>query len=565
MAHFSRHITRNFDANKTHRIRYDKDNFLCQIYSFDKTKEQQYSAYKERLSSYENGVLMNWQGMKVIKSKNKDRLILKFNYDASETSSNYRLEFLFANTYLTPTKKDKDKSLKSNAEIYVNGVLQDGNNGSKWNSSDVNFNRHYQYVTLNKGPNTIEYRLVANSVFIGLCVKKFDIYEAKRHNNDNDTLTMIKATVEHTNELRINTMTAEFMYHHKLDEVLDPTDSRANRSGLVFDYRDEINLYVYDTEGNKQQVFGGYISTADVDEDLTKVTLQCADRLIDLDRRYNISEIVMKDEDEGNTDYSYSVDYLKNYDYYSSALKYLLKSTELPMETNVQFGNSLVARNNWKLVNYKKGATEKLDVGNATATVNAKSMTLRNGDDTLKPQHITIYNNKSRNVCLNDYPNLYFHYGMGTQKWTEEYETTTTVTAESSSTASAQKWIDRANDITKATGNACIKPIWFWVANKTSRTYERNFYQSVETTWKKKKGNCCCRTELMLTLLQAKGITDLKYVHTHGGKGGHVFAKVNGFYVDPSTKIESRGWHNYIHGYGPIVKVTNFPTKPFRS
>ena len=501
--------------------------------------------------------------MRVLKSSTTDRLIIKVYVDANETSSNYRLEFLYANTYLTPTKKEKDKTLKTNAEVYVNGELQNDSNGSVWNSTDVNFNRHYQYVSLKKGKNEIAYRLTSNSVFIGLSVKKFVLYEAKRHNNDNDKLTMIKATVEHTNELQINTMTAEFMYHHDLDEVLEPTNPNSNRSGLVFDYRDEINLYVKDNDGNNQLVFGGYISTAEVDDDLTKVTLQCADRLIDLDRRYNISEITMKDEPLKD-DYSYSVDYLKNYDYYSSALKYLVKSSELPLKTNVKFGDSLVARNNWKLVTYKKGATENLGTQNMSATANKNSMTLRNGDDSLKQQFAIIYNNKSRNVCLNDYPNLYFHYGMGEHKWTEEYEVVTTTTKESAPTKSQTKWLTRANQITKATGSNCIKPIWKWVATNTIRTDTPNFYQSVETTWKKKSGNCCCRTELFLTLLQAKGLTNLKYVHCYASPTrGHVFAKVNGFYVDPSTRQESRGWHNHITGYGSIVKVTDFPTKPF--
>ena len=206
MAYFSRHIKRNFDANKTHRIRYDKDDFTCQIFSFDKTQEQQYSAFKGNLNH--NGEVKNWRGMKVIKSKDKNRVSLKFQYDAKQTSDNYRLEFLFANTYLTPTEKKKDKSLKSNAEIYVDGVLQDSSKGSFWNSNDVNFNRHHQYVHLDKGTREIEYRLVSNSVFIGLSIKKFDIYEAKRHNNKDDILTMISATVEHSNELGINTMSA---------------------------------------------------------------------------------------------------------------------------------------------------------------------------------------------------------------------------------------------------------------------------------------------------------------------------------------------------------------------
>lgn len=564
MTHFSRHITRNFDANKTHRIRYDDDNFLCEIFRFDKTQETQYSAYLGNVTKVENGEYKTWNGFKVIKSKNKDRLILKFKYEAKTTSDNYRLEFLFGNTYLEPKKSKKDKSLKSNAEIYINGVLQERNKGSFWNSNDVNFNRHHQYVHMDKGVNTIEYHLVANSVFIALSVKKFEIYQAKRHNNTDDKLTLIKATVEHTNTFDINTMTAEFMYHHEFDEMLDPTDKNANRSGLIFDYRDEINLYIWDTENNKQQVFGGYISTATVDDDLTKVTLECADRLIDLDRRYNISEVNLKKEDrDENTIYAYRVDYIKNYDYYSDALKFLLKSSELPLKTNVKLGDPLVIRNNWKLATYKKGATEKLDTGNASATVNQKSMTLRNGADTLKPQHITIYNNKSRKVCLNDYPNLYFNYGMGTHLWSEEVIENETVVKEKSLTKTQAKWLDRANDITKATGDACIKPIWKWVATHIARSKQPHFYQSAETTWKKQKGNCCCKTEVMLHLLDAKGITDLKYMHSHNKNGGHVFAKVNGFYVDPSSKSESRGWHNYIRTYGSPYESSNFPKKPF--
>lgn len=562
MAYFSRHITRNFDANKTHRIRYDDDDFICTIYKFDKTQEAQYSAFKGNLDH--NGEVLNWKGMKVIKSKNKNSVTLTFYYDAQQTSDNYRLEFLFANTYLNPKTTEKNKELLSNAEIYVNEELQPTGKGSHWNSNDVTFNRHHQYVSLKKGTNKIQYKLVPNSVFIALSIKKYDIWEAKRHNNVDDKLTMIKATVEHTNELQINTMTVEFMYYHELDEILPPTDPNANRSGFVFDYRDEINLSVRDTDGNMQRVFGGYISTVEVDDLLTKLTVECADRLIDLDRRYNISEVVLKDKiTDEDEDYSYSVDFLKNYNYYSSALKFLVKSTELPLNTNVQFGNSLVARNNWQLARYKQGATEHLTTTNASATVNKKSMTLRNGDDSLKGQKIVIYDNKSRNVCLNDYPNLYFHYGMGTHLWTEEYETTDSYTVESALTKKQKTWLSRANSITSATGDSCIKPIWKWVATNIHKRDKKNFYQSAETTWKKRSGNCCCRTEVMLNLLNAKGITDLKYVHTHKNGKGHVFARVNGFYVDPSTSSERKGWHNYLKGYGGIVKVTDYPTKPF--
>lgn len=554
---FNRHIRRNFNANKTNRIRYDKDNFLCQIYRFDKTKEVQYTVKNVE----HNGQVVNWHGMKAIKSKNNNRVSLIFYYEANETSSNYRLEFLFGNTYLKPSATKKDSKLTSNAEIYINGVKQEGTNGSSWASNDANFSRHFQYVTLKKGVNKIEYKLTSNSVFVGLSVKKYELWEAKRHNDANDNLTLINATVEHTNELQINTMTAEFMYHHGLDELLEPTNANANRSGLIFDYRDEINLYIWDTENNKQQVFGGYISTAEVDSDLEKVTLECADRIIDLDRRYSISEIKMKNaytsEDE---DYSYGVDYLKNYNYYSQALKFLCDNCEVPLNTNVKLGSPLVVRKEKKLANYRDGGYTKLTLNGMKANVNKGSITLRNGDSSIKGQSALIYDAKDKSICLNDYPNLYFHYGLGTQMWTEERKETSVIVKDS---AVSSTWVKRANSITSATGSSAIKPIWKWVAVNIRQRDIKNFYQSVGSTWKYKSGNCCCKTELMLTLLSAKGLTDLKYVHSHGGKGGHIFAKVNGFYVDPSTSSEKKGWHNYLKGYGSIVKTTTFPQKPF--
>ena len=65
---------------------------------------------------------------------------------------------------------------------------------------------------------------------------------------------------------------------------------------------------------------------------------------------------------------------------------------------------------------------------------------------------------------------------------------------------------------------------------------------------------------MLLNLLNAKEVTDLKYCHSHNSKGGHVFAKVNGKYLDPTTR---NGYGNYIKTYGSPIKVTNFPNKPF--
>lgn len=557
---FSRHIKRNFNANKTHRIRYAEDDFLCQIFRYDKTFEKHYTPSNVPLSNVVNGEKKSWYGMGAYCSKNEKQMTITIKYNAKETSKNYRLELLFGNTHKqTPTGKVQ-ASLKASATIRINGETV--KNSMSMIGTDVNFSRNYQYCTLKQGENTIEYVLSSNTIFIGLAIKKYDIWEAKRHNTRDDKLTMIKASVEHTQDFSINTMTCEFMYYHELDELLEPTNANANRSGLIFDYRDEINLYVKDTNGNTQQVFGGYISTVEVDDDLTKVTMECADRLIDLDRRYCLSEITINNyQADENEDYSNYADLKKNYNNYSDPLKFLLNNSEIYLNSNLKIGDSLVDRTSRKLANYRKGGYTKLTKSNMLANVFDGSITVRNGADTLKKQSLVIYDDKVNNdtVLLNTYPNLYFHYGLGTEKWEEKVEETKTVTVQGSTQASST-WINRANKITSATGNSAIKPIWQWCYSKLKYIYKEDFYQSAEKTFSTKKGNCCCQTEVLLNLLNAKNVSDLHYCHSHNSKGGHVYAKVNGMYLDPVT---NNGYGNYIRRYGSPIKITDFPNKPF--
>ena len=557
---FSRHITRNFNANKTHRIRYDEDDFTCQIFRYDKTYEKHYTPHNSTITEVVNGENGVWNGMYCYRSTNEKQMTIRLKYEAKETSPNYRLELLFANTHRqTKTSQIKD-TLQANATIKINGETVKSN--MVMVGTDVNFSRHYQYCTLEKGENIIEYVLSSNTLFLGLAVKKYEIWEATRHNNRNDKLTMIKATVEHTQDFSINTMTCEFMYYHKLDELLEPTDPNANRSGLVFDYRDEINLYVKDTNGNQQLVFGGYISLCEVNDDLTKVSMECADRLIDLDRRYCLSEITINNyATDENADYSQYADLKRNYNNYSDPLKFLLNNSEIYLNSNLKIGDSLVDRTARKLATYKTGGYTKLTKSNMNVQVNTASITLRNGADTLKPQSVVVYDDSVNNdtVLLNTYPNLYFHYGLGVEKWEEKVEESKTVTVQGSTKAS-ETWIKRANSITSATGNSAIKPIWQYCYSKIKYVYKKDFYQSAEKTWSTKKGNCCCQTEVLLNLLNAKGVTDLKYCHSHNSRGGHIFAKVNGKYLDPTTR---NGYGNYIRTYGSPSKITDFPNKPF--
>lgn len=65
--------------------------------------------------------------------------------------------------------------------------------------------------------------------------------------------------------------------------------------------------------------------------------------------------------------------------------------------------------------------------------------------------------------------------------------------------------------------------------------------------------------------MDGAGVTSqfkLIYVHTVGGKGGHVFAKINGTYVDP---CKAKPWGNYVTGYGSPGSAASsvYPKLPF--
>ena len=160
---FSRHIVRNFNANKTNRIRYDDDDFTCQIFRYDKTFEKHYTPSNNTIEKVTNGEKKTFCGMSCYRSLNDKQMTVRLKYNAKETSANYRLELLFANTHKeTPTSQTKS-TLKASATIKVNGETL--KNSMAMIGTDVNFSRNYQYCTLKEGENTIEYVLSSNALF----------------------------------------------------------------------------------------------------------------------------------------------------------------------------------------------------------------------------------------------------------------------------------------------------------------------------------------------------------------------------------------------------------------
>lgn len=553
----NKHIKRNYNANKTHTIRYDKDKFRFEIFKYDKTQEMTYTIGKGNFTH--NGANKWFDGMTGLKSKSSKHLTLSFKYDAKE-DGNYRIETLYTNSYTIEGVKNKKYDTAS-GWYTING--EKVSNSTGWITNDMTYTRNYQYVSLKKGENKIILEMTANMIFYGMIIKKYDIWESHYPLLFEDKLVPIEAETSHTNEFSVSTMTAKFMYNHDLDELLPLTDSRANPTGLVFDYRDEINLYITNNDEKEVQVFGGYISTANVDDKLTVLTLECADRLIDMEHRFCLSEILLKGQDsDEKINYSFANDCLKKFNYWSQGLKFICNYTEVPVNTNVQINKPLVARKEKKLATYAKGKYTKLSPINIDIDVQKGYIQLRNGVNRNKQQSVVIYNTTKDNVLLNNFPNLYIHYGMGKEEWEEEIVETSVVVKEKGISKSVTQ---KADKISTGSGNMMVKAFWKWIVNNIKHNSKRSgFYQTPAKTLSSKVGNCCCKAELLLDMCNYKGIADLQYVHVKpkGGGTGHVFCKINGIIVDPST---SKGWGNYYKKQGTLAnaRYSTYPSKPF--
>lgn len=124
-----------------------------------------------------------------------------------------------------------------------------------------------------------------------------------------------------------------------------------------------------------------------------------------------------------------------------------------------------------------------------------------------------------------------------------------------------------------STGYTAAKKIAKWVGSNIKYEGKNNFYQSTKTTLARRRGNCCCQSELMLQMMDAAGCTEhftFVWCHTVGNGGGHVFTrlvtKTTGKYryVDP---VHAPYWGTCLsgakYGYAPGSMSSNYPGRPF--
>lgn len=576
-----RHIVRNYDANQTNRIRYDYDDFRLQLYCFDKSQERIWSSYDvskfKHSSKVKEGSL---GGMKTLHTSS-DTMTLKFEFTPSK-EGHYRLEFVYFNN------RNSDGN-KTSGTVYLNNTKL--TKTDKWKGNAIVHNKHYSYFVVDKKQinkkQTIKYVVNKYCEFVALGLKQYDILQADRHNDDGFELTLKKASLDDANDVEVDTATFEIMYWHGLD---DP--SNINLSGYRIDYRDEINFYIKNNKGVETQVFGGYVSTVKVDEDLTTMTLECVNRLQDLDNRLMVTEIGLNSSEDTDM-YDGFYDAFKNYDSFDDCYKFLMNYTELPFKNIVPSDNEKLNKREL-VIDYTKDSKytksgyssankkNKLVYNNMILKQDEGFLSLRNSFMTEKPTNkmkyfITIFDDELMNlknkISLNsDYPHFYIDYGFGE----EAYEITKSTDSKSGVVTTTGGKIDVTSDlgkiaknITDAEGWAAVKSIFKWWKANMSYSYYEDFKHGVKSTLSRGSANCCDSSRAFMTLCSKRGFPKdrMHYVHVKSGSKGHVFCKFktddgDWFIIDPVT---SKGWGDYSRGYGtlPPVHETTFPKLPF--
>lgn len=116
----------------------------------------------------------------------------------------------------------------------------------------------------------------------------------------------------------------------------------------------------------------------------------------------------------------------------------------------------------------------------------------------------------------------------------------------------------------KTHGMAAVKKLAEWVSKNIVHEKGSGFYQSPVETVMRKKGNCCCHSDLFLQLCASLGLTekyDMYYIHvgtmTFGKR--HFFTMVGDLCVDADKKNPwGRGGFN-----GRLVySITKYPNLP---
>lgn len=436
----SKHITRDYSAHKKSIIRPYDEYVKLEIFSFDPQYTETYLRENNTLTGKQNTTGTSWKSWSCFKSKDmQNSMLFDINYNVKEVGE-YRIDLLYEqNSYIhSNKKKNTNKDLRGSITIEGNeeDIVFDGeNNVIKRQSIFHNFN--------NTGGQKITVEVPHNCYFMGIIIRKLikfvgDNYYGSSLGSEQGNMVLTSATITNSDMVKASELTCEIFY--------DPDfECNESPSGFYIDYRDEVNFYVK-TDNNKiKQVFGGYVSSILPDADRTKLTIACADRLIDGENKYILDEMSLGGGDTDRKESEYSDEMVKDFDSYPKALKYLCDIYETTLKSNISNQFTVDGEKFHKGLVLTYGSSKKIkkiNTSNADTKVSKNYIMVRNKSSSEKKQVWTLYDaSKSTKTPLEftDYPYLHITYGLGAVKTESKTEVTEKVD-NSETSAGAQKF-----------------------------------------------------------------------------------------------------------------------------
>ena len=425
----SKHIERDYSAHRKSIIRPYDEFVKLEIFSFDPKYTKTYLREDNTLIGTSNTTTTSWKSWTCFKASDKQNM-MKFNikYSAGKTGD-YRIDFLYEQNnqiHEKIGKKNTNTSKDLTGDIFIDG--DELKPSPKFDGENNVFKRLTLYQHFQKGSHTIQFNVPHNCYFYGVIIRKIvkfvgDNYYGDALGSEDGNMVLTTCSVTNSDMLKATELSAEVFYDPDFECDESP-------SGFYIDYHDECNFYVKDDNDEIVQIFGGYVSSILPDSDRTKLTIHCADRLVDGQNKYVLDQMTLGGgkTDLKDTDYNSSMNH--DFDSYPKALKYLCNIHETTLKSNISSNYTVDGEKFHKGFTITYGSSKKIkkiNSSNGLTDVSKNHIMIRNKASSGKQQSWTLYEaskHSKKPVEITNYPYLHITYGLGKTK--SSYTTKTT-------------------------------------------------------------------------------------------------------------------------------------------
>ena len=415
MAGIQKHNKKSWSDYQRYSSHVYDEHFLLELFHNEKEYEQQHHCTAPSGMTVSNAEIEYWKAELNYRSRDGNNYYLHTDFVCNETGE-YNIEIIYRTSIENnPFKIVLDIDDNAHDEWLV---------GSPEYRSRLINRKHFQ-----KGTHHLKITSNANVYIITVAFKKITEHRADDSLKRENRLTLIKASHKVSKMVGADELSFELLY----DNDWEDTESLTN---YFFDFRDEVNFYLINNDGEMEQVFGGYVSSCTLGSNNTILTVNCAGRLIDGDNRYIVEEMNI-----GGTasilEENYPLEYVRNFDNYNDAIEYLFQNYELPLSSNVY---DIIHAKQYENIEFdcsSKEAFDRMVAENVKKELMPLGAYIRNASG-VNTQKLIVYDKDwfvtGEPINLTNFPIFYITYGMGEEVTTLEVSESTDESGDSVST-----------------------------------------------------------------------------------------------------------------------------------